>query len=141
MCSRGGEALQPWCHTEDSFAKKEAKWPGRESEAGLRRYYPDEWWAVVSGPIKTKRGRDWGNIQADLAALHAERFEDEPNVVMEMLVDTLESLDREGYFGTGAAREAVTIMVFESDSGGDWWSDSIRRLNPPAVWKRFQDAV
>jgi hypothetical protein len=29
VCSRGGEALQPWCHTEESFAKKEAKWPGR----------------------------------------------------------------------------------------------------------------
>jgi hypothetical protein len=22
VCSRGGEALQPWCHTEESFAKK-----------------------------------------------------------------------------------------------------------------------
>jgi hypothetical protein len=58
-----------------------------------------------------------------------------------MLVDTLESLDREGYFGTGAAREAVMLRVYQSDSGGDWWPDSVRRLNPPAVWKQFQDAV
>ena len=142
VCSRGGEALQPWCYTEELCAKREARATGRAQDAGLRRYCPDEWvGSVVSGPIRTKRGRDWSDIQEDLAALYEERGEDEPHVVMEMLIDTLESLDREGYFGTGQARETVTLMVFISDSGGDWWPDSVRRLNPPAVWKRFQDAL
>jgi hypothetical protein len=141
VCSRGGEALQPWCHTEESFAKKEAKWPGRADEAGLRRYCPDEWWSIVSGPIKTRRGRDWDEIQDDLIGLYEERYEDRPDVVWEVLIEALESLDREGYFGSGPAREAVTLMVYQCDSGGEWWPDSVRRLNPPAVWKRFQDAV
>jgi hypothetical protein len=143
VCSPGGEALQPWCYTEEALAKREAKWPPKSVEAaGLNRYCPDEWvGAIVSGPIKTSRGRDWHNIQDDLAALYEERGDEDRHVVLEMLIDTLESLDREGYFGTGAAREAVTLMIFISDSGPEEWWDSVCRLNPPAVRKRFEDAA
>ena len=145
LCSRNGEALQPWCYTEELCAKREARATGRPQNAGLRRYCPDEWmWSIVSGAVKTRRGRDWDEIQTDFAALYEERGSDEPDVVVEMLIDALEQLDREGYFGTGEAREAVTLMVYQCDGGGlsdGLWPDSVRRLNPPAVWKRFQDAV
>jgi hypothetical protein len=144
MCSAGGEALQPWCHTEESNAKREAKRPSQsKKEAGFRRYCPDEWWSIASGPVETSRGRDWDDIRTDLAALHAKRKSREPHVVLEMLIDTLESLDREEYFGTGKAREAVALMIYISDDAlsDDWWPDSVRLLNPPAVRKRFEAAV
>lgn len=143
VCTYGGEALQPWCYTEEALAKRQAAWPPRnETAAALQRYCPDEWVdSIVGGPIKTSRGRDWGEIATDIIALYEERGDEDRYVVLEMLIDTLEQLDREGYFGTGAAREAVTLMIFISDSGGDWWADSVRRLNPSAVRKRFEEAV
>jgi hypothetical protein len=50
-------------------------------------------------------------------------------------------LDEEGYFGTGASRAGVTLMVYVSDSGDQWWAESVRRLNPPAVVERFHKAI
>lgn len=142
MCSRGGEALQPWCHSEEIRAKQEAKWPSADEQtANLKRYCPDEWWAITSEPIKTSRGRGWDEIRNDLNALYMSRQEDEPQIVMDLLIDTLAALDSEGYFGTGKARNAITLMTYISDSGGDGWAESVRRLNPPAVRKRFEDAV
>lgn len=144
MCSVDGEALQPWCHTEESNAKQEAKHPSKsEREAGVRRYCPDEWWPVASGPVKTSRGRGWDDIRADLNGLHIESKNREPHVVPEMLIDTLETLNREGYFGTGKPRDAVTLMIYISDNplSEEWWPDSVRRLNPPAVRKRFKAAA
>ena len=60
-----------------------------------------------------------------------------------LLADTLAALDAEGCFGTGVAREAVTLMVFVSDHPvtEEWWRESVRRLNPPSVVKRFRKAV
>jgi len=140
LCSLGGEAFQPWCHSETQFAAKETKWPN-EREAGLRRYCPDEWWALRSGPVTSKRGWTTENLSEGLLAAYEQFGEEDRYVVLEMLADTLEALDCEGFFGTGEAREAVTIMVYMCDSGGDWWEDSVRRLNPPAVVKRFESAL
>jgi hypothetical protein len=142
MCSSDGAALQPWCHSEEAFAKKEARWPSRPAEEGLRRYCPDEWWSIVSRPVRTRRGWDFGTIQDALSAASEQYEEEEPGIVWEMLIDTLESLDREGFFGAGAAREAVTLMVYLSGRGlAEEWPESVRRLNPPAVVKRFDAAV
>lgn len=140
LCSLGGEAYQPWCHSEKQFGEKEAKWP-RERGGGLRRYCPDEWWSLVSGPVTTKRGWTLEKVGEGLDAVYEQYGEEDRYVVLELLTDTLEALDREGFFGTGAAREAVTLMVYMCDSGGDWWEDSVRRLNPPAVVKRFERAL
>jgi hypothetical protein len=143
MCSIGGEALQPWCHSEEVFTKQEAKWPGRPDEAGLRRYCPDEWWSIVSGPVRTRRGWDFGTIQDALLAAYKQFHAEKRFLVLEMLIDALQALDREGFFGSGLAREAVTLMVYVSDSAlsEKWWPESVRRLNPPAVIDRFQAAV
>lgn len=143
MCSIGGEAVQPWCHTEEAFAKKESKWPGRPDEAGLRRYCPDEWWSVVSSPVRTRRGSDFDTLQNGLLAAYEQFGDEDRYVVLELLIDALEALDREGFFGAGAAREAVTVMVYVSDSplSTEWWPESVRRLNPRSVVDRFEAAV
>jgi hypothetical protein len=143
MCSIAGEALQPWCHSEESFARAEAGSSGRPEEAGLRRYCPDEWWSIVSGPVRTRRGSDFGAIRAGLGTAYEQFRAANQYIVLEMLIDALGMLDREGFFGSGAAREAVTLMVYVSDSSlsEEWWPESVRRLNPPAVVARFEAAV
>lgn len=142
MASVGGEALQPWCHTEESFARKKAKWGRDEKEVGFLRYNPDEWWATVPGPVPGGSGRDWwDDLRGAVHQVHAVYGEDQPDVTLDLLCDVLKALDAEGYFGTGAARAGVTLMVYVSDSGDQWWAESVRRLNPPAVVKRFREAV
>jgi hypothetical protein len=49
----------------------------------------------------------------------------------------LKDLDAEGYFGTGKARQGVTLLCSGSNSGSDVWfeEESARQLNPPAVYE------
>src|SRR2546430_2649169 len=131
MCSVNGEALQPWCHTEASFAKQEAKRGKGDAGVGLRRYNPDEWWATAPGPVPGGRGRDWwGDLSGVIADVYEQAGGEQPDVTFDLLTDTLKALDEEGYFGTGAAREAVILMVYVSDNAvsEEWWPESVRRL-------------
>lgn len=138
-----GEALRPSCHTEEAAARREAKLPSKPPrEAGFRRYNPDEWWAVSPGPVPGGRGPDWWQeLSLAIHRVQSEHGRKRPDTVLDLLCDALKALDAEGYFGTGAARAAVTLMVYVSDSGDQWWAESVRRLNPPAVVERFRKAV
>lgn len=145
MCSINGEALQPWCHTEETFARKEAKSNMPKGEgSGLRRYHPDEWWALAAGPIPGgQRGDWWDDLSHGLALAYDHFGKEQPDITFELLVGTLKTLDDDGYFGRGEARKSITLMVCISDEGTSegWWPESIRRLNPPTVVRRFQKAV
>ncbi len=143
-----GEALQPWCHTEETNARQEAKHPSKTpAEAGLRRYYPDEWWATSAQPVPMPGGGDkdwWDDIRPRYhSACMTFNKPDDFGWEFDLLADTLAALDAEGYFGTGAAREAVTLMVFVSDHPvtEEWWKESVRRLNPSSVVERFRKSV
>jgi hypothetical protein len=141
--SVNGEALDAWCHTEETFARQQAKLKRPEDGAGLRRYCPDEWWAAPRDPIRTARGNDWGTLAAAVAAGYEQCRDKRPGAVLELMIDTLSALDGEGFFGDGAARREVTLMIYVTDSplSETWWPESVRRLNPPAVVKRFRAAV
>lgn len=55
------------------------------------------------------------------------------------MIEALRLLDREGLFGTGEAREAMTLFVSISDDDGAnaLENESATILNPPAVANRF----
>jgi hypothetical protein len=143
MASIGGEAVQAWCHTEETFAKKESRSPGEAERAGFRRYCPDEWWAATTRSIRTAAGRDWSGLAAALGEEWDRCRATAPDIVLELLIGALRDLDQEGYFGTGLQRDAVTLMIYISDDAHSsrWWPESVRRLNPPAVVKRFTAAL
>ncbi len=142
-----GEALQPVCHTEETNARQEGKRPSKTpAEAGFRRYCPDEWWATAVGsvPMPGGGGKDWwDDIRPRYHAACVQAGTDDLNWGFTLLTDTLAALDADGYFGTGAAREAVTLMVFVSDHpvSEEWMRESVRRLNPPKVVTRFRTAT
>ncbi|HDR9482201.1 hypothetical protein BLA13014_07234 [Burkholderia aenigmatica] len=55
------------------------------------------------------------------------------------MIEALRLLDQEGLFGTGAAREKITLFVTISDDNGAeaLENESAKILNPPAVFDRF----
>lgn len=55
------------------------------------------------------------------------------------MIEALRLLDREGLFGAGEAREAITLFVSISDDDGAdaLENESATALNPPAVAQRF----
>lgn len=62
---------------------------------------------------------------------------DAPEDVFRTMVAALEELNAEGFFGTGEARERVTVFFTLSDGGEEWEAYSAPRCNPPAVAERF----
>lgn len=59
------------------------------------------------------------------------------NDVFRTMVAALEELNMENVFGTGAARERITVFFTISDGGEEWEAYSVPRCNPPAVAERF----
>lgn len=49
-----------------------------------------------------------------------------------------EQLDKEGHFGKGKRREQLMLAIITEDTEKDWANPSIKKLNPPAVFKRFE---
>jgi len=56
------------------------------------------------------------------------------------MVQALAELDQEGFFGTGADRQALTLFcsISDSDDAEAFEDDSANRLNPPAVFALFK---
>ena len=59
------------------------------------------------------------------------------------MILALHDLDTEGFFGTGKAREAVTLLCSISDSMDAAWLEieSARLLNPPTVYEAYLNDV
>ena len=71
-----------------------------------------------------------------------EDFDDawvDPEVVevFQVVVQVLRELDAEGLFGTGAERERLVLSVWEGDQSNLSRHAYAKKLNPPAVTRRF----
>src|SRR5215213_3470088 len=55
--------------------------------------------------------------------------------------DALGALDRQGLFGTRAARERILLVILVEGTDEDFSTPSARRLNPPAVFERFERSM
>jgi hypothetical protein len=109
---------------------------------------PDElryWrWATAEWPCKAD-GED--QFQAAYDLLNPDDRDDDDDEAFEELMvrlldamtDALGDLDEEGFFGTGAARDRVTLFVTISDSdlAEETENESAERLNPTSVFNRF----
>ena len=51
----------------------------------------------------------------------------------------LQTLDAEGLFGKGAARSRLTLAVMCGDMSAEFLLKGVKKLNPPAVVKRYVD--
>jgi hypothetical protein len=55
-------------------------------------------------------------------------------------VKALKTADEEGLFGKGAKRTRLTLAILCGDMSAEFLLKGIKRLNPPAVVKRYVDA-
>ena len=62
----------------------------------------------------------------------------EDAAIWEAFAVALERSDRDGLFGSGAARDRVTLAMLCGDMDGRFLMRGVRRLNPPGVVARVQ---
>jgi hypothetical protein len=128
-------------NTEQALARATQRYRARGGtapEPGHLRYIPDEWaYSGAEGNIGA-----WAKIWEMNRALADDdgiAFRTYKNNALEAMLLALKDLDAEGFFGSSAERERVTLLVWITDSAEaeKWWLRSIKELNPRAVYKRF----
>jgi hypothetical protein len=135
-----GDGLSPASHTQEAYESQLAvNSMYAEDELGLLRYCPDEWSSAYTG---SARRDEWSKVSSLLDPILDDTtlsWEQSSGRVFETMIQALGDLDGEGAFGRGAQREAITLMIWITDSGlaRDWWARSVRSLNPRTVYERF----
>lgn len=108
-------------------------------EMGQMRYCPMEWaYCGAEGEAKEQ----WSRIlemQYKLRLTGNLLVQAYQEKALETMILALGDLDAEGFFGTGAERERVILVIWvaESDDTEKWWIRSAKELNPQAVYERF----
>jgi hypothetical protein len=134
------QGMNPASQTEEAYQRRLAKntmyGPG---ELGLLRYCPDEWDMDYCG---THRDEEWSKVTDLLDPILEDdnlTWEQAARPAFETMIQALAELDQEGFFGRGADREAVTLMIWITDSSlaEEWWAKSVKQLNPAKVYERF----
>ncbi len=95
-----------------------------EFGAGARWYE-----RVVHRERSLPESEAWDALQRYLARMRA------------VCADVLRSLDREGVFGQGAAREQCTLLLLIGDSSLEERLHWVDQLNPPAAAARYAEAI
>ena len=135
--------IMPAANTEQRLAPKAAS----TKDAQTRAYYrwaPAEWAYEASGLEHFDEAHELLNApdtqyQGDDDAAADRAFRERGNEVIGSMVEALRQLDAEQFFGTGDARNRVTLFVSVSDDDGalEIETKSAEVLNPPAVAAAF----
>lgn len=62
-------------------------------------------------------------------------------LVFEVAVETLQHLDRERLFGSGADRASLVLGIWKGDQSDEERIEYVRLLNPPSVVERFVEEL
>lgn len=130
---------QPAANTEESFQRAVAQYAasGSKVDAGYLRFSPDEWAYEGAEGNTAEWGKIWemNGILSDEAPVRESKMKS-----LETMILALKDLDKEGFFGRGAQREAITLMIWISGSAQAerWQSKSVKALNPIKVQKKFR---
>jgi len=135
------EGATPAANSQQSLERCLHRYQSRSRQLAVRqmpfvRFCPDEW--MYHGGVAS----DWEAIwerNATLGDVDDDSFRTYKDQMLETMILTLQDLDTQRFFGVGAERESVTLMVWITDSSEavKWWVRSIRRLNPEKVFERF----
>ncbi len=110
-----------------------------DEEMSTFRWSTAEWAYECEGSEQFGAVYELVNVEGRYDDEDPEGFVNFKGRVFASMVMGLRDLDAEGYFGTGEARQRVTLLCSVSDSWCAVWleEESARRLNPPAVFEAF----
>jgi hypothetical protein len=120
LFSETGDDLQPTCHSEEALARR-VKASG--APAADLRWFAEEF------------------EYHQLGEEHFAPLGDRPaRRGFAPAVAALRSLDRDGFFGRGRARDGVAVLILRDDQSNREIVELARKLNPRAVWPRIEAA-
>ncbi len=123
----------------EEYVRKKVIYPNvTEAMQGLR-------WSVPDSPYGHKFRGDRADAVLDtrpptqMSDLTTSQYAREIKARIDAAIDAIKELDEEGLFGTGEQREAITLLIEGSDVSDDFLLKPAKKLNPPQVFKAFQD--
>jgi len=139
---------------DQAVQRMQADEHGRDCDPALLRQTLR--WSPCDSPLHTLGGAPLPESDAIVQAFDFEGFDDDddgdeddedededdgyaPEVgrIFALVVQALQEMDRQGQFGSGAARERLVLCVWKGDQSLRERHEFARALNPPAVARRF----
>lgn len=120
--------------TEEGLDEAARAYLARHPDATLERERAALRWNACDWPTHDHTGVPLPALGKTVA--FRTRIEDD--AIWEAFAGALERCDREGLFGRGEAREALTLAILCGDMDGRFFARGVRRLNPPRVARRAQ---
>jgi hypothetical protein len=138
----------PFGSTEESLAAKLRDYPASTAMERIQytlafRWSPHEWPGIYSESMPAS-GQGLPSLEEMMEFMNAwtanpgHSMKAYRRQVFRAMVDALRSLDEEGLFGNGSARNAILLFISISDSqdAGFLEIESARSLNPRSAWRR-----
>lgn len=124
--------IAPTAYTEEGLAEVAARYAGESGgdpakEAESLRFSP------CDSPRHLLGESHFAAVERVLA-----KMSKNPARCIEACFDALSSLDAEGLFGQGSARESIVLNVLQGDQSNRSVVENARRLNPPGVLQWFE---
>ena len=137
----GGARLLPQVLTDEGLTQVATRYVKEGYHDTLDEARKALRYSVADSPLFAELQDKVTNV-TELFKPHARYLIDEEAAAYELLAKAamaaFEELDEEGLFGKDPEREQLMLAIITEDTEKDWTKSSIKRLNPAAVFKRFE---
>ena len=134
----GAMTVNPAANSEQALERSVAAY-GKRGKAmlGELRWSPAEW--EYEDEAGDELDDAYDQLNTLLEKVGDDEFERFREAAYTAMVDALDELNTEGFFGRGKERAAVTVFFTISDSEDSerWERRSVKRLNPASVQREF----
>lgn len=120
------------------YEKGEKK--GLQRRADSLRWSPADWAYVCAGDDDFAEAQALLDSLPDCLELEEDDFNKEFESRMALFIEALKELDEEGFFGRGAKRQKITLLVTMGDQETGLLLRCAQELNPEKVYKEFAKA-
>jgi hypothetical protein len=118
-------------NTEEGLAQRVAAWLSEHPESDPATVARELRWSTPDWAY-----HDFFESMGDLGLPPGEGEKRDARIYAD-IVTALKALDDSSLFGTGAARNRVTLLVVCGDMSPEYFQKGLRKLNPPAVVKAY----
>ncbi|HEY1173687.1 MAG TPA: DUF4303 domain-containing protein [Verrucomicrobiae bacterium] len=121
-------------------AYEKDKKKGLQRRADSLRWNPADWAYVCAGDDAFEEAQKMLDVLPDFHDLDEDDAEKEFESRISLFIESLKALDEEGFFGRGAKRQKITLLVTMGDQETGLLLRCAQELNPAKVYKEFAKA-
>ena len=138
-----GDYIVSSANTEEGLLRRAQEYQSRSKKETLPnlqnqlRWSAADWAYHCTGEDHFEAAQKLLDARPDCTDMDDDECEEEVALRFKVMIEALQALDKEGFFGKGKAREKVVLLVMLGDQTDKMMLDHAKQLNPPKVFQAF----